>query len=168
MNDFNIFKIHEAYVQGDLERLQNLLGDPPDFPNCRGPAGSGEIILEYAIYHSPLSFIHTLLELGADPNYTHHAGFPSLIAALSTEREDRYELLDLLLSFGADIQQYGYNGYTPLHCAAAADDTRAVVFLLERGADTRSRTLVDDCNTPEEEARLLGCLKALEILKGRV
>jgi hypothetical protein len=38
------------------------------FPNRRGPAGAGEIILEYAIYHSPLPFIRTLLELGADPS----------------------------------------------------------------------------------------------------
>jgi hypothetical protein len=38
--------LHEAYIRGDLEALQRLLGDPPDFPNCRGPAGVGDIILE--------------------------------------------------------------------------------------------------------------------------
>ena len=47
--------IHEAYQRGDLEALKALLG-------------SQEIDLEYAIYHSPLSFVRTLLELGADPN----------------------------------------------------------------------------------------------------
>lgn len=40
-------------------------------------------MLEYALYHSPLAFIRTLLDLGADPNYGDHAGFPSLIAALT-------------------------------------------------------------------------------------
>jgi hypothetical protein len=60
--------LHEAYKRGDVVALKRLLGDPPDFPNCRGPAGAGEIILEYAIYHGPLPFIRTLLELGADPN----------------------------------------------------------------------------------------------------
>ena len=75
--------IHEAYRRGDLEGLKALLGDPPDFPNCRGPAGIGEIILEYAIYHGPLAFIRTLLEQGADPNYQDRAGVPALIAALS-------------------------------------------------------------------------------------
>jgi len=59
--------IHEAYQRGDLEALKALLG-------------SREIDLEYAIYHSPMSFVRTLLELGADPNYEDHAGFPSLIA----------------------------------------------------------------------------------------
>ena len=44
---------HEAYKKGDLEALKGLLGDPPDFPNGRGPEGMGENILEHAIYHSP-------------------------------------------------------------------------------------------------------------------
>ncbi len=70
--------IHAAYQRGDLDALRSLLGAPADFPNCRGPVGVGEIILEYAIYHSPLPFIRQLLELGADPNYGDHAGFPSL------------------------------------------------------------------------------------------
>ncbi len=60
--------IHDAYKRGELEALKAALGDPPDFPNSRGPRGVGEIILEYAIYHSPLPFIQTLLDLGADPN----------------------------------------------------------------------------------------------------
>ena len=82
--------------------------------------GGGEIILEYAIYHSPLAFIRRLLELGADPNYGDHAGFPSLIAALSCgARKDRDEILELLLANGADIQQRGMNDYTPLHTALA-------------------------------------------------
>ena len=71
-------ELHEAYKRGDLQAVKALLGDPPDFPNCRGPYGVGEIILEYAIYHSPLDFIRRLLDLGADPNYEDHAGFPSL------------------------------------------------------------------------------------------
>lgn len=58
--------IHNAYVQGDVEALKALPGSPPDFPNSRGPMGVGEIILEYAIYWSPLAFIQTLLELGVN------------------------------------------------------------------------------------------------------
>ena len=77
-------------------KLKTLLGNPPDFPNCKGPPGMGEIILEYAIYHSPLSFIRELLEVGAHPNYGDHAGFPSLIATLSSsDRPDMYEILEL-------------------------------------------------------------------------
>lgn len=67
-------ELHEAYVRGDVEAVRGLLGDPPDFPNCRGPRGLGEIVLEYAIYHSPIAFVETLLDLGIDPVYGNHAG----------------------------------------------------------------------------------------------
>ena len=116
--------IHDAYKRGDLAALRAALGDPPDFPNCRGPHGGGEFVLEYAIYHGPLPFIRTLLDLGADANYGDHAGFPSLIAALCRDGEDRYEVIELLLSRGADIRQRGFNDYTPLHHAAAAADAK--------------------------------------------
>ncbi len=33
--------IHRAYESGDLVALKAALGDPPDFPNCRGPRGAG-------------------------------------------------------------------------------------------------------------------------------
>jgi ankyrin repeat protein len=157
--------IHEAYQRGDLCALKLLLGDPPDFPNCPGPAGVGDIILEYAIYHSPLPFIRTLLELGADPNYRDDAGFPSLIAALSTDRVDRYEIVELLLSFGADIDQRGLNDWTPLHHAAAHDDLEAIALLLAHGADPSARTRIDDHATPLEEAEHLGRAAAARMLR---
>jgi len=157
--------IHEAYKQGDLEALRTLLGNPPDFPNCRGPRGVGDIILEYAIYHSPLSFVRTLLELGADPNYEDPAGFPSLIATISTDRPDQYELVELLLSRGANIQQRGVNDYTPLHYAAARNDAKLIELLLARGADPNARTRIDEFATPAQEAELLRCAEAVEVLR---
>lgn len=158
--------IHDAYLRGDLDALKALLGDPPDFPNSRGPAGVGEIILEYAIYHSPIAFIRALLELGADPNYGDHAGFPSLIAALSCqERPDRYEILELLLSFGADVRQRGHNDYTPLHYAAGLEDIRAMELLLAHGADLEARTRIDDRATPLEEMEILGRERSAAFLR---
>jgi len=158
--------IHDAYLRGDLDALKTLLGNPADFPNCMGPPGMGEIILEYAIYHSPLSFIRELLKVGADPNYGDHAGFPSLIATLSSsERPDMYEILELLLSFGADIQQHGHNDYTPLHYAAAREDIRAMELLLSHGADLNARTRIDDYATPLEEMEILGRERAAEFLR---
>ena len=158
--------ILDAYKRGDLEALKTLLGNPPDFPNCQGPPGMGEIILEYAIYHSPLFFIRELLELGADPNYGDHAGFPSLIATLSSsDRPDMYEILELLLSFGADIQQRGHNDYTPLHYAAGMEDIWAMELLLTHGADLNARTRIDDCVTPLEEMEILGREQAAAFLR---
>lgn len=157
--------IHEAYQRGDLDALRTLLGNPPDFPNCVGLRGAGEKILEYAIYHSPLACVRALLELGADPNYEDPAGFPSLIAALSCDRSDQYQIVELLLHFGADIQQRGVNDYTPLHYAAARNDVKLIQLLLSRGADPNARTRIDDYTTPLEEAENLHHIDAVQILK---
>ena len=161
----DLIAIHEAYKRGDLEKLKALLGNPPDFPNCRGPRGAGEIVLEYAIYHSPVSFLRALLELGADPNYEESAGFPSLIAALSSDRPETYEIAELLLAFGADVQQRGLNDYTPLHVAAGKNDAKLIHLLLSHGADTNARTRIDDFTTPLEVAEGRRSLEAARILR---
>jgi ankyrin repeat protein len=144
--------IREAYRRGDLEALEGLLGGQ-------------EIDLEHAIYHSPLAFVRTLLERGADPNYDGHAAFPSLIAAISTERPDKYELVELLLSRGADIQQRGVNDYTPLHYAAARNDVKLIELLVARGADPNAKTRIDEFATPAQEADLLHCSEAVQALR---
>ena len=157
--------IHEAYKRGDLVGLKTLLGDPPEFPNCCGPAAVGRIILEYAIYHSPLPFVRSLLELGADPNYSDHAGFPSLMAALSTKRPERFEIVELLLGFGAHVEQRGINDFTPLHYAASENDLRMIELLLAHGADPNAKTGIDDFFTPIEEAENRKFYEAARILR---
>ncbi len=156
--------IHDAFRRGDFEQLRRELGDPPNFPAGCGPPAIGQI-LEYAIYHSPLTFVRTLLELGADPNYEATDGFPSLIAALSVRRVDQPALIDLLLDFGANLEQRGLNDYSPLHFAACANDVGSVEQLLARGADPDARTRIDDLATPLEEAEILGRKEAAKVLR---
>ena len=76
---YRVFKaIDDAYRKGDIDALLVALGDPADFPNSLQPwdLGLGDLPLEYAIYWSPLAFIETLLDLGANPNYLDEADFP--------------------------------------------------------------------------------------------
>jgi ankyrin repeat protein len=158
--------LHRAFKEGDLAALRSLLGDRTDFPNCRDTDGFNGHVLEYAIYHSPASFIAALLELGADPNYPDDAGFPSLIAAISCqERADRLQILECLISFGADVQQRGQNDYTPLHYAACLEDIAVMELLLRHGADLDARTRIDEFATPLEEARILGRQRAVSFLQ---
>lgn len=158
-------RVHDAFVRGDLEGLKALLGNPPDFPNCPGPDGVGRIILEYAIYWGPLPFIEALLDLGADPNYDDPAGFPSLIAALSTDRADKAAILRLLLARGADAGQRGNNDFTPLHYAASLDEPEAIAILLQAGADPSVRTRIDDYETALEIAERANNAGAVHALK---
>jgi ankyrin repeat protein len=158
-----VLKIHAAFRAGDLDALCAAVEDPASVPNGPMPLAIGPC-LEYAIYHSPLPFIRTLLELGADPNPAEHIGFPPLIAALSSSRAqpgspgraDVPEIIALLLSFGADPNQRGINDYTPLHMAVAERNAAAIVLLLKAGADPTLRTRVDDYETAREMAEKAG------------
>jgi hypothetical protein len=155
-------RIDEAFAAGDLNALKAAVADPSAIPNGQMPITVGSCLV-YAIYHSPLAFIRTLLEIGADPNAPVDDGFPPLIAALSCTREgsgskprtDVDDILRLLLSSGVDANQRGINDYTPLHMAVAEGNALAVQRLLDGGADPELRTRIDECETPLEMARSL-------------
>jgi hypothetical protein len=156
-------RIDAAFRAGDLDGLRAAVDDPAVIPNGRMPDTIGSCLV-YAIYRSPLAFIGTLLEVGADPNAPVDDGFPPLIAALSCTRDvrganrrtDVDEVLRLLLSSGADPNQRGINDYTPLHMAVAERNALAVQILLDAGADPDLRTRIDACETPLAMAESAG------------
>ncbi|MCR9213978.1 MAG: ankyrin repeat domain-containing protein [Proteobacteria bacterium] len=156
-----------AYRSGNLAKVRELLDDPCDFPNCRQPMalGCGDYPIEYAIYWSPARLIHEFIALGAEVDYPAEDGFPCLIALLSTDREDKYILLDLFLDAGADIHQRGFNDWTPLHYAVAQKDLKAVIYLLNRGADPHLKTRIDDFSSPLEDAENIGFYESIDALK---
>jgi ankyrin repeat protein len=164
-------KIDAAFRDGDLAALRAAVEDAESVPNGPMPPAIGNC-LEYAIYHSPLAFIRTLLEIGADPNPADQAGFPPLIAALSCSRAqpgsparpDVLEILKLLLSYGADPNQRGINDFTPLHMAVSESNLPAIEVLLEAGSDPRLRTRIDDYETPREMAEKAGFIKIAALL----
>ena len=167
-------RIDDAFRRGDLEALRMAVDDPAAVPNGRMPDTIGPCLV-YAVYHSPLAFIRTLLEIGADPNAPVDDGFPPLIAALCCTREtpganrrtDVDDVLRLLLSFGADPNGRGINDYTPLHMAVAERNLLAIHILLEAGADPDVRTRIDECETPLDMANAAGLTDAAAMLARR-
>jgi uncharacterized protein len=171
-SEFEKFKkIDAAFRAGDLAALRAAVDEADSVPNGPMPLAIGNC-LEYAIYHSPLAFIRTLLEIGADPNPTDHAGFPPLIAALSCSRSqpgspgrpDVLDILKLLLSYGADPNQRGINDFTPLHMAVAESNLPAIAVLLAAGSDPHLRTRIDDYETPREIAEKAGLREITALL----
>lgn len=164
--------INEAFAAGDLDALRAAVDDPALVPNGRMPMAIGWCLV-YAIYHSPLPFVRTLLEIGADPNAPCDDGFPPIIAALSCSRDapgarrrtDVNEIVWLLLAFGSDPNQRGINDCTPLHMAVAERNEAAVRMLLDAGADPRLPTRIDDCVTPLEMAQEAGLDGIVALMK---
>ena len=167
-------RIDEAFRTGDLEALRAAGVDASVIPNGKVHNTIGSCLV-YAIYHSPLTFIRTLLELGADPKAPVLDCFPPLIAALSCTREtpganrrdDVDDIIRLLLAFCSDPNQRGVNDYTALHMAVAERNAMAVQLLLEAGADPDLRTRIDECETPLEMARAAGLAEVTAILERR-
>ncbi|CDX17252.1 conserved hypothetical protein [Mesorhizobium plurifarium] len=153
-----LFKaIDEAFKAGDFAALGVALGGAARWFDERMPfeLGLGHP-LEYAIYWSPAPFITALLDAGSNPNYEDLAGFPSIIAALSTERPDRLDVVHILLEHGADPDMRGVNDWTPLHYAVSRRDAEAIRLLLLAGADPSLRTRIDDYETALEGAEQAG------------
>jgi ankyrin repeat protein len=149
---------------GDLDGARSALGDDPAFPNVNDPY-TDTPLLALALHWAPPGTVAELLRLGADPNFVALDGFPSLVLVLLHGRDDRYQLLELLLDAGAALDRRGLNDWTPLHAAASRDDAEAIAMLLAAGADPSLRTSIDEQMTALEEAESYGNLRAAAALR---
>lgn len=117
--------IHDAAIDGDAERVRQLLDQGVD-PNAPDDAGTP---LEWALFGNQVVTVRVLLEHGADPNVEGATGTPLIQAVMS----GNIELIDVLLMHGADPNMGDRS--TPLIAASQKGSLDATELLLERGAD---------------------------------
>ncbi|KAH0435445.1 hypothetical protein CcaCcLH18_04837 [Colletotrichum camelliae] len=100
---------------------------------------SGGKALHTAALGGRLEMAKLLLEGGADPNIVGaYKGHTALWSAVWPIPSNKFELVRLLLKYGAEVNQCDDSGETVLHKAVWIDYEDGVRLLLEHGADVNS------------------------------
>ena len=95
--------------------------------------------LESAITLGGKDFVAVVLEHGADPNIKFPSGFTSLTQAATLPPPLGAEIVELLLSKGARINEKNQFGSTPLNTAALHGNYELVQLLIKKGANIETR-----------------------------
>ena len=150
--------------EADLDELSSLLEDFPE--------GTDDFLgrrwIMNAIDCGSRRSIEWMVSKRVDLSFVDEEGYSPLLSVIESRREDKYEILKLLLQHGASTSEHGVNDWTPLHLTAARNDVESLKLLVSFRADTSVRTRIDDHATPMEEARILGCEEAVAFLEGVV
>ncbi len=156
-------ELHSWLIDSDLDQLEFASQVMDSFPHERdGCYGTPWIV--HAISSGSLKSVKWMVEKGVDLQPIGTDGYPPVISCIDLKAKEKYQILRLLLDAGADINERGINGWTPLHLAALRDDTASMRILLEAGADRTITTEIDDDATAEEEARNLGHRKSADFI----
>lgn len=135
--------IRAAADIGNTPALEALLGPlGPERGDTSQAEGPPKAALEYALlstaFAGHVTVCRLLLESGAnaDAREGEPDGLTSLMHAALVDDRD---LLQLMISFGANVNSRAMGGYTPLMMAALHDHVHVLRALLAAGADPRLR-----------------------------
>lgn len=126
---YELPSLHDAAVNGDTERLKQLLASCDDV-NCQEEE-QGYTPLHLTSAEGHLSATRVLLEFGASPHLMDYEGYSPLHLAAT---QGKTGIISVLLAAGADIDSQSRDGSTPLHLAAGERHASTVGELLEAGA----------------------------------
>jgi uncharacterized protein len=135
--------IFESASIGDQSRVTQSLDSNPSLINKFSPDGFTPLGLACFFGHLPI--VRFLLNKGADPNIA--SNNPYKVTPLhSACAIYNYDIADLLLTHGANVNAKQMQGVTPLHSAAHHGQTKLSTLLIEHGADVNAK--MDNGNTP--------------------
>ena len=148
-------EIHDAAIDGDLERVRELL-DQGVSVDAADDSGTP---LQWALFGNQTGVVRLLLENGANPNVQGAGGSPLIQASTNGD----IEAIRLLLEHGADPN--AGEDRTPLTVAAQMGDLEVTELLLVSGADPTIATI--DGVTALHEAAEGGHLEVAKSLAAR-
>ena len=146
-----IDRLKRAMVKGDGRSLNGLIrsGLSPDYADVQGRS-----LLYYSVLKKKPNLSRILLKSGANPNGSTSAS--PLIEAISC---GSVELVDLLLSAGADPNVSRHDGSTGLHVAADNCFPDIVEMLIDAGANPSAQDV--EGMTPLHASCRTGCLRSI-------
>ena len=174
--------IFHTMLNGTVEDWERLAKQFPDFPDGLDSDETyednygelqylGDNWLTHAILCASLECVRWIISKGVNMNFKSPGGYFPLHSCIDRDLPNKYEIMQLLIDNGADVnigtelETMGFNGWSPLHMAAARNDLEAIKILLDNGADTTLKTIIDNYCTAEEEALLLGKPEAAELIR---
>lgn len=129
--------LHFFAIEREIEIVKLILGKGAEIDaldTChRSP-------LMYASMLGYPEIVQLLLRHGADPNLQAH-GENALRNALSSQR---YEVADILIEAGANVNQCDPTGETMLFEAVRTEDTKMIQYLLQNGAKKEIKNMFKD------------------------
>ncbi|MCL2154094.1 MAG: ankyrin repeat domain-containing protein [Leptospirales bacterium] len=169
--DEKIDLIFSKLQNGTVEDWECLAKQFPDFPNGLDDVCVGRYWITNAIDCASLECVKWIISKGVNLRFVDSEGYSPLHSCIDREFSDKYEMLQLLINSGADINigtelaTMALNSWSPLHLAAARNDLEAIKILLDNKADTTLKTIIDDYCTAEQEATILGKHEAAELIR---
>jgi len=129
-------------VKSGIPKAINLLIEKGADVNAQSIYGSKALSLACSI--GDLSAVKLLLDSGANlfeiyPMYDEEGNLKEerkvCVAILSASRQENSELIELLIDYGADIEETDQNGETLLHKSAETGNLKLLEYLISRGLD---------------------------------
>lgn len=135
--------IFEASSIGNNEIVRQLLEKNPELLNAF--SSDGFTALGLASFFGHLSVVNLLLDKGANPNIASNNDF-KVAPIHSACAISHFEITELLIKYGADVNAKQSRGVTPLHSTAHNGQTSLSKLLIDNGADINAKT--DNGQTP--------------------
>lgn len=135
--------IFEASSIGNKEIVRQLLEKNPELLNAF--SSDGFTALGLASFFGHLSVVNLLLDKGANPNIASNNDF-KVAPIHSACAISHFEITELLIKYGADVNAKQSQGVSPLHSTAHNGKTSLSKLLIDNGADINAKT--DNGQTP--------------------
>uniref|UniRef100_A0A8C6X2Y2 Ankyrin repeat family A member 2 n=3 Tax=Elapinae TaxID=42168 RepID=A0A8C6X2Y2_NAJNA len=130
----NSLSVHQLAAQGEMLYLATRI-EQENVINHMDEEGFTPLM--WAAAHGQIAVVEFLLQNGADPQILGKGRESALSLACSKGYTD---IVKMLLDCGVDVNEYDWNGGTPLLYAVHGNHVKCVKILLEHGADPTVET----------------------------